>query len=95
MDYCDRIETGRPVTLDDRALDGAERVEEALFTGLRMTDGIDGRNFAARYGVDPWSRYGDALSPFVADGFVWRRAAAFGLTRKGMLVANEILATFV
>jgi len=95
VDYCDRLEAGRPVTLDDRALDVGERVEEALFTGLRMTDGIDGRNFAARYGVDPWSRYGDALSPFVADGFVWRRAAAFGLTRKGMLVANEILATFV
>ena len=95
VDYCDRVETGRPVTLDDRPLDAGERVEEALFTGLRMTDGIDSRNFAARYGVDPWSRYGAALNPYVSDGFVWRNESAFGLTRKGMLVANEILATFV
>jgi oxygen-independent coproporphyrinogen-3 oxidase len=94
-DYCERIETGRPVTLDVHELGANERVEEALFTGLRMTDGIDGRNFAIRYGVDPWSRYGASLDPYVTGGFVWRRDAAFGLTRKGMLVANEILATFV
>jgi hypothetical protein len=29
------------------------------------------------------------------DGFVWCDDGGFGLTRRGMLVANEILATFV
>jgi oxygen-independent coproporphyrinogen-3 oxidase len=95
LEYCDRIEAGRAVAIDVRDLGSDERVEEALFTGLRMTDGIDARNFAARYGVDPWSRYGEALAPYVTEGLVWRRDAAFGLTRRGMLVANEILATFV
>jgi oxygen-independent coproporphyrinogen-3 oxidase len=95
VDYCDRLETGRPVAVEAREIGAPERLEEALFTGLRMTDGIDGRNFAEVHGVDPWSRYGEALSPYLSDGFLWRRETAFGLTRKGMLVANEILATFV
>ena len=73
-----------------KQLDDAARIAEALFTGLRLTAGIDGRNFQARYGVDPWSRHGATLAPFVEDGFMWRDATAFGLTRRGMLVANEI-----
>jgi oxygen-independent coproporphyrinogen-3 oxidase len=68
---------------------------EALFTGLRLAAGIDERNFRERYGVDPWSRHEAALAPLVGDGLVWRQAGRFGLTRRGMLVANEILVMFV
>jgi oxygen-independent coproporphyrinogen-3 oxidase len=80
---------------DVHQLSARERVEEALFTGLRLTAGIDRENFSARYGVDPWTPYGDQLEPFVADGLLWRRDACFGLTRRGMLLANEILTVFV
>jgi oxygen-independent coproporphyrinogen-3 oxidase len=66
-----------------------------MFTGLRLTAGVDGRNFLARYGVDPWSRYGEALTPFVDEGLMWKTGDRFGLTRRGMLVANEIFVTFV
>jgi oxygen-independent coproporphyrinogen-3 oxidase len=73
----------------------AERVQEALFTGLRLTRGIDRAPFRARYGVEPWERYGVSLAPPVEAGLMWTTEDAFGLTRQGMLLANEILATFV
>ena len=81
--------------VDVRTLTGTERIQEALFTGLRLSAGVDEGNFLARFGVEPWSRYGEALAPHLATGHLWRAGGAFGLTRDGMLVANEILAVFV
>jgi oxygen-independent coproporphyrinogen III oxidase len=94
-EYASRIEGGRDVSLGRRELSPSERTSEALFTGLRMAEGIDRPGFIGRHGVDPWVRYGPALAPFVEAGFMWARDGRFGLSRRGMLVANEILATFV
>ena len=42
---------GDPVA-ERRVLSAGERLEEALFTGLRLSEGIDLDAFATRYGVD-------------------------------------------
>jgi oxygen-independent coproporphyrinogen-3 oxidase len=94
-EYVDRIAAGQSVRVGAHHISDDDRVAEALFTGLRLTQGIDVRNFQARFGVEPWSRHGAALQPLVAEGLIWRRDSSFGLTRRGMLVANEILLTFV
>lgn len=94
-DYVERVRSHRSVRQDVQTLGRSARIEEALFTGLRLSSGIDRWNFQARYGVDPWTRYGVALQPYVTDGFMWTDGVRFGLTRSGMLVANEILAVFV
>ena len=94
-EYIDRMSQGAEVAVDRHTLAAGERVEEALFTGLRLQEGIDCRNFARRFGVDPWTRYGVELDPYLHDGLLWRDGSRFGLTRRGMLLANEILATFV
>jgi oxygen-independent coproporphyrinogen-3 oxidase len=94
-DYIDRVGADRPVATGERRLDPAARLEEALFTGLRTTAGIDRGNIRARHGVDPWTRYAEALAPFVEAELVWQDDARFGLTRRGMLVANDVLVTFV
>ena len=95
MEYIDRLNRGVSVRVDVTSLSQASRVEEALFTGLRLTEGLDRRNFQARFGVDPWHKYGQGLEPFVDDGLMWQAGSRFGLTRRGMLVANSILAEFV
>lgn len=94
-EFADRVERGLDPGVERRTLSAPERMSEALFTGLRMTDGVSLQTFAARHGVDPWARYGEALEPCVDAGYVWRRDGRLGLSRQGMLVANEILATFV
>jgi len=94
-DYIERMQDGRDVAIDTHALSNDARLEEALFTGLRLSVGVDAGNIQLRFGVDPWSRYGTHLQPLVGTGFVWREGARFGLTRPGMLMANEILAIFV
>jgi oxygen-independent coproporphyrinogen-3 oxidase len=95
VDYVERIEQGRSVAIQMHAVAGKARIEEALFTGLRLTGGIDRRAFSAKYGLDPWADYGERLSEAVDAGLVWRRADSFGLTTHGMLMANEVLSVFV
>ena len=78
-----------------RALDREQRLEEALFTGLRLSDGVDLRQYGDRYGIDVWGRYGSALESFVSDGLVLVEGNRLRLSRKGMLLANEVLQAFV
>ena len=78
-----------------RVLSPQERLEEALFTGLRLNEGVDLVAISARYDVDVWSRYGQALQPFVESGWLVREEARLRLTREGMLMANEVMAVFV
>lgn len=95
VDYVDRVLAGEETAVAPQHLTTEERLSEALFMGLRLSGGIDSRNFQARYGVEPWTQYATRLQPYVDQGLLWRRGDTFGLTRPGMLLANEILAVFV
>ena len=94
-DYIRRVTNGEDVVTERRVLAPAERLEEALFTGLRLTAGVDISEAGARYGVDVWARFGAALEPFLQEGWVIREGTRLRLTRAGMLMANEVMAVFV
>jgi oxygen-independent coproporphyrinogen-3 oxidase len=94
-DYIARVSGGTNVVTDRRVLCVDERLGDALFTGLRLTDGIDIAAAGARYGVDVWARYAGALRPYIDEGWLERRGNRLALTRSGMLMANEIMAAFV
>ena len=44
--------------IDHRPLSPEERLGDALFTGLRLTEGVNLDAIRAAYGVDVWARYG-------------------------------------
>ena len=94
-DYVDRITRGGPAACDIRRLSEGERLGDALFTGLRLADGVDEAALEARYGVDVWQRYGDQLQPHVEAGLLMRQNKRMWLTRQGMLLAHEVMAVFV
>jgi oxygen-independent coproporphyrinogen-3 oxidase len=86
---------GRDVGVERRLLTIEERLEDALFTGLRLTEGIDIEQIGERYTCDVWRRYGDALQPFLQEGWLAHEGPRLRLTRPGMLMANEVMAVFV
>jgi oxygen-independent coproporphyrinogen-3 oxidase len=94
-EYVARMSSGAAPVTARRELTAAQRVEEALFTGLRLVRGIDLDETRRRFGVDVWGRYGTALEPFVAGGLMVREGSSLRLTRDGMLVSNDILSVFV
>jgi len=94
-EYIGRIQCGEPTAVDVRQLSPRERLGDALFTGLRLVEGIDLVDISRRYGVDVWQRYGRELDPFVETGVLRREGPRLRLTREGMLLAHEVMAVFV
>ena len=94
-DYISRVTNGGNPVTERRVLTPNERLEEALFTGLRLTAGLDIEVVGSRYKVDVWQTYGPALEPFVQEGWLVHEGPRLRLTREGMLMANEIMAVFV
>jgi oxygen-independent coproporphyrinogen-3 oxidase len=94
-EYVDRLAQGIPPGIDARRLTDAERMGDALFTGLRLSEGIDERAIQDRYGVDVWQRYGSDLQPYLEGGLLLRQDRRMRLTRHGMLLAHEVMAVFV
>ena len=94
-DYVDHIVRGEPVAIDLRRLSAGERLGDALFTGLRLTAGVSLDVVRQRYDVEVWQRYGADLEPFIENGCLGRDGERLWLTRRGMLLANEVMAVFV
>jgi oxygen-independent coproporphyrinogen III oxidase len=94
-EYVARVTAGLAPAIERRDLTRDERIEEALFTGLRLVEGVDTEAVGRRFGVDVWERYGEPLQPFLDEGLLRRSGARLRLTRDGMLLANEVLAVFV
>jgi len=95
-DYIRAMSEGRSVRLDSRDVPPVEQLEEALFMGLRLVDGVDLHAIQEKWGVDVLARYGDDLAPFLEEGLVQvTTSGRLRLTRNGMLVANEIMVAFI
>jgi oxygen-independent coproporphyrinogen-3 oxidase len=71
------------------------RIEDALMLGLRRRRGVDLRTFQKRYGVDVLDLYGDHLAPLAEAGLIEISGGQLRLTRRGLVLANEVFAVFV
>ena len=94
-DYISRVGEGTEVVVERRSMSADERLEDALFTGLRLAEGIDVDMVSRRYGIEVWARYWDRLQPFIGTGALIREGSRLRLSRDGMLVANEVMQLFV
>jgi oxygen-independent coproporphyrinogen-3 oxidase len=94
-EYIAAVTSGGQVGVERRELRGREALEEALFTGLRLTRGIDVRTVKIRYNADVWEIYGAELEPFREAGLLIYDGRLLRLSRAGMLLANEIMSQFL
>ena len=93
--YIDAIGQRKPVAEVPRSLSTEELLGEAIFMGLRLNEGIDVHKFGKEYGVDLRARFGPDLGPCMAQGLLIDDDGRWRLSRKGMLLSNEVMRTFV
>jgi oxygen-independent coproporphyrinogen-3 oxidase len=94
-EYTGAVQAGGQLIAERRILSRPEGLEEALFTRLRLTEGIDLELVRSRYGVDVWQEYGGELKRFVEAGLLIYDDRRLKLNRAGMLLANEIMTVFL
>ena len=93
--YVTRVANGGSPVSQEQALSVEERATDALFLGLRLTEGVDVEAVERRYGVRVWERWGGELTRCVEAGLLADERDRLRLTRKGRLLASEVMQVFV
>jgi oxygen-independent coproporphyrinogen-3 oxidase len=94
-EYISTVNAGGQLSVERRTLSERERLEETLFTGLRLARGVDLQALAERFGVDVWQEHREELLPFVDAGLLSYDGANLRLSRAGMLLAHEVMTVFI
>ena len=72
-----------------------DRIEEFMYLGLRMTEGISEMDFEQNFGEKLSDIYGTVLQKYKETGFLEKIGTNWRFTRKGIHVSNHILAEFL
>ena len=80
---------------DMRELSREERIEEFMFLGLRMTEGISASGFLSEFGQHLDSVYGKILDKDIINGLIESTGGRYRLTERGMDISNVVLSDFL
>lgn len=85
-----------------QVLSPQEQMEEFMFLGLRMTEGVSERNFEDRFGQRLADIYGGVIQANLRDGLLeWQcgeehgNARRLALTERGLDISNYVMAQFL
>jgi oxygen-independent coproporphyrinogen-3 oxidase len=70
-------------------------LEESFFLGLRLTEGVSLREFAAEFGGEAIEGPQAAIAEFLESGLMEQRGDFFALTARGRLLSNEVFERFI
>jgi oxygen-independent coproporphyrinogen-3 oxidase len=73
----------------------AELAAEALFMGLRLTEGVELTQFRDEYGLDPIERFGDDYARLRDAGLIHVSGGRLALTERGRLLSNEVFVAII
>lgn len=93
--YIEAVERDPAAPGDRTRLSERDRAVEAIFLGLRRTLGIDLAAFEERYGLAILEEFRDGLAPAFDADLVEVADGRLRLTRRGLVLSNEVFAAFV
>jgi len=94
-EYIHRIEAGQDTKACEERLTGKPAMGETMFLGLRMLQGVNIESFARRHGVLPQEVFLEEIARLTERGLIEQADGAIRLTRRGLLLANDVFAEFV
>ncbi len=76
-------------------LDLREQMDETMFLGLRMLDGVDLEAFYQKFGIRAEEFYGLQIAESVEEGLLTRGKDKVFLTKRGLDLSNYVMARFL
>jgi oxygen-independent coproporphyrinogen-3 oxidase len=93
--YCRTVQQGELPRLDISPLSREEAMAEHMFLGLRMSDGVSFEAFNTKFGTGLMDVFGQELGTLRMQGLVAENSSGFRLTRRGMLLSNQVFMQFL
>ena len=72
-----------------------EQMEEYLFLGLRLCEGISSAHFQETFHCAFADIYGETCEKLIREKLLWRSGEQFGLTERGIDLSNHVLSQFL
>jgi oxygen-independent coproporphyrinogen-3 oxidase len=72
-----------------------DAMAEYLFLGLRMSEGVMFKTFEQEFGGGLKDVFGQELTAFLAQGLLAEDPHRIRLTRRGMLLSNQVFQQFL
>lgn len=93
--YCQRIEAGKEVVAVREEVSKELEIAETVILGLRRTAGISRHFFQERFGKNIDEVYGSTIAELEARGLLRCQGDAIRLSRRGLLLANQVWIRFL
>lgn len=93
--YAAEIESGKISRCQVTTLSREDAVSEFMFLGLRMSDGVSFSEFRQQFGESLQTLFSPALEKLSAAGLISQDRERLRLTRKGMLLSNQVFSMFL
>lgn len=92
--YIERANGGQVCYNDREKIDTKSQMEEYMFLGLRLTDGISEQEFSQIFGEAIDVIYGQHLDQLMGQGLLLREKGRIFLTDRGVDISNYVMAQF-
>ncbi len=89
------LSEGRSPWIEREVLEPDQSARETMMLGLRLIEGVERAEFAERFGKDPAVLFSDAIARHVELGLLCIDERSIRLTRRGLLLADSVMADFV
>ena len=94
--WVEAVERGEAPISTVEEISAETAMGETMMLGLRLLrEGVGEEAFAVRHGVGLGARYGTIVEEMAGLGLMERTAAGIRLTRRGLMVANDVCARFL
>ncbi len=95
LDYCKGIEERKTAIEENIPLTKEDKMSEFCFLGLRLTKGIDAKEFEKRFSVKIEDVFGEILNKNIKRGTIIKEGDNYRIASEFLYVSNGILADFV
>ena len=89
------MEIGASPVVWREAISSAQALQESLFLGLRLTEGVDWAQLQSMDSNGTLKEYKDSIDELCSSGLMEKQGRNFRLTTRGMLLSNEVFQVFV
>ncbi len=93
--YVSLIEKGLSPIVERNDLSEKQLSSEFVFLNLRLTKGLDLKEYKSRFGIDLEKEFAENLKDLSEAGLIFVTNSELKLTPKGMVYSNEVFSVFV
>lgn len=94
-EYIKRSEENKNLAIEENKNSENENIEEFMFMGLRMIEGISEDEFLKRFKKPISDFYGDIIERYIKQGLLVRQGSRILLSDKGIEYSNKVMSDFL